>query len=48
MLSSHGNIQAPVEGRPLPCRLRQMLRIEWLGQTLASICWILSVFVYMP
>ena len=24
----------------------KFLRIEWLGQTLASFCWIVSVFVY--
>ena len=23
-----------------------MLSLEWLGQTLASLCWIISVFVY--
>lgn len=22
------------------------MRVEWLGQTIASICWIASVFVY--
>ncbi|MEM8864412.1 MAG: hypothetical protein AAGF31_02565 [Planctomycetota bacterium] len=27
-------------------RLAKALRIEWLGQTIASICWIASVFVY--
>ena len=24
----------------------KFLRIDWLGQTLASVCWIVSVFVY--
>ena len=24
----------------------RMLRIEWLGQTVASVCWIISVFAY--
>ena len=24
----------------------KMLSFEWLGQTLASLCWIISVFVY--
>ena len=24
----------------------KFLRIDWLGQTLASFCWIVSVFVY--
>ena len=26
--------------------LKRALRIEWLGQTLASIFWIVSVFIY--
>ena len=26
--------------------LARALRIEWLGQTIASVCWILSVFTY--
>ncbi len=25
---------------------KSALSIEWLGQTLASLCWIISVFVY--
>ena len=27
-------------------RIDKILSIEWLGQTLASLCWIISVFVY--
>ena len=27
-------------------RISKMLSLEWLGQTLASLCWIISVFVY--
>ncbi|MCP4191668.1 MAG: hypothetical protein GY768_13680 [Planctomycetaceae bacterium] len=27
-------------------RLERVLRIEWLGQTVASICWIASVLTY--
>ena len=27
-------------------RLSRALRVEWLGQTAASLCWIGSVFVY--
>jgi len=27
-------------------RLAKMIRIDWLGQTTASLCWIASVFVY--
>ena len=26
--------------------VQKVLRLEWLGQTLASTCWIVSVFVY--
>lgn len=29
-----------------PARAVKVLRIEWLGQTAASLCWIASVFVY--
>ena len=29
-----------------PSLIGRMLRIEWLGQTAASLCWITSVFVY--
>lgn len=29
-----------------PSLVGRMLRIEWLGQTAASLCWIISVFVY--
>ena len=27
-------------------RIGEMMSFEWLGQTLASLCWILSVFTY--
>ena len=27
-------------------RLSRALRVEWLGQTIASVCWIVSVFAY--
>ena len=27
-------------------RLGKMMSFEWLGQTLASLCWIVSVFTY--
>mgnify|MGYP001223556682 CR=1 FL=1 len=26
--------------------VEKMLNVEWLGQTIASLCWIVSVFVY--
>ncbi|MEM1446699.1 MAG: hypothetical protein AAGF84_11630 [Planctomycetota bacterium] len=36
----------PEVTRAKPAWLKQMLRVEWLGQTAASLCWITSVFVY--
>ena len=27
-------------------RMKKILSLEWLGQTIASACWIVSVFVY--
>ncbi|MEM1181738.1 MAG: hypothetical protein AAGM22_25565 [Acidobacteriota bacterium] len=27
-------------------RLQRALRVEWLGQTVASLCWIVSMMVY--
>lgn len=30
----------------VPSWLERVLRIEWLGQTVASLCWIASVFAY--
>jgi len=29
-----------------PSFARRFFRIDWLGQTAASICWIISVFAY--
>ena len=26
--------------------VEKMLNLEWLGQTIASLCWIISVFIY--
>ena len=31
---------------PRGSRLERVMRIEWLGQTAASLCWIGSVFAY--
>ena len=31
--------------QPMPL-VSRMLRLEWLGQTVASLCWIVSVFLY--
>lgn len=33
-------------GRHATSRTSTMLSFEWLGQTAASLCWIISVFVY--
>ena len=27
-------------------RMRKMMSVGWMGQTVASLCWILSVFAY--
>ncbi len=35
-----------VPTRTRPAWLGRVLRVEWLGQTIASLCWIISVFVY--
>jgi len=31
---------------PIQTRFKKMLSFEWLGQTVASLCWIISVFSY--
>ena len=31
---------------PIQTRLEKMSSLEWLGQTVASLCWIISVFSY--
>ena len=31
---------------PVRGRLAKAMRVEWLGQTAASVCWIASVFTY--
>ena len=36
-------IAAPAAGRS---QLQRVLRVEWLAQTGASLCWIASVFAY--
>ncbi len=39
--------QKPTQKRTrLPRVLRRAMRIEWAGQTAASLCWIASVFAY--
>ena len=32
-----------IPSKPVQTRLEGVLRIEWLGQTVASVCWIVSV-----
>ena len=34
-----------MSNQPVPL-VSRMLRLEWLGQTVASLCWIVSVFLY--
>ena len=41
--SPNGDVLAESDGN---ITLSKFLRIDWLGQTLASFCWIVSVFVY--
>ena len=35
-----------LNSRHVETRLSKMLSFEWIGQTLASLCWMISVFVY--
>ena len=39
-------VEKKIEISRLPDWLIRVLRIEWLGQTVASICWIGSVLAY--
>ena len=41
-----GGTEGAASTRPWRGRLERAMRIEWLGQTAASLCWITSVFVY--
>lgn len=40
------NSEETVGVRLVRGRLAKALRVEWLGQTVASLCWIASVFSY--
>ena len=41
------SVEKAVAGsRPIQARLARVLRIEWIGQTVASLCWIGSVLAY--
>ena len=48
MLTEKGDIQEVkgFETVPEQTRLSKMMRMEWIGQTLASLFWIVSVFAY--
>ena len=48
MLTETSDIQKVkgFETVPEQTRLSKMMRIEWIGQTLASLFWIVSVFAY--
>ena len=35
-----------LDSRHVETRLSKMMSFEWIGQTLASFCWMISVFVY--
>ncbi len=41
-----GSDDLTVESRPKQSWLSRALRVEWLGQTAASLFWIASVFTY--
>ena len=38
--------EAVADSSPIQARLARVLRIEWIGQTVASLCWIGSVLAY--
>ena len=50
LLNGSGDTSGIVEGQidlnKSPAWITRVLRIEWLGQTVASICWIASVLAY--
>ena len=39
-------VEKKIETSMIPAWLARVLRIEWLGQTVASLCWIASVLAY--
>ena len=39
-------VEKKIDPSTSPAWLTRVLRIEWLGQTVASICWIASVLAY--
>lgn len=44
MLSDEADVV--IAPRSRQARIERALSIEWLGQTVASVCWIASVFTY--
>ena len=48
MLTDRADAPAAVtpRRRRLPRLLRRAMRVEWAGQTAASLCWVASVFAY--
>jgi len=43
---TNGIVEKKIGRNTSPAWLARVLRIEWLGQTVASICWIASVLAY--
>ena len=35
-----------LDSNSVETRISKIMSFEWIGQTLASLCWIISVFVY--
>ncbi len=46
LTSTEGILEETSEASRGPSRLAKVLRVEWIGQTVASLCWIGSVFAY--
>ncbi|MEM7313894.1 MAG: hypothetical protein AAF497_12155 [Planctomycetota bacterium] len=44
--TSERNVEENTSVSTRPSLLSRILRIEWLGQMVASLCWIASVFSY--
>ena len=43
---NHSLERMKMHSNHIETRLSKILSFEWIGQTLASLCWIISVFVY--
>ena len=44
--SNQNSKRVEISTAPTQTRLGEMSSLEWLGQTVASLCWIISVFSY--